>query len=365
MIELAGTWFDGTTSRQVPATLKVYRSGEFELDTGEDRRRGRFSEFEVSPPLGDTARQLAMPDGAVFETSDHGGLSTIREWGHHGGKLDLVDLVEKHWGAVLGLGVVTVAIVYLALVYGVPNAARTIAYALPAAILDTADEQTLAVFDRSYFEPSALPEARRDALRADFLGRTPEMAIPVKIEFRKGGKLGANAFALPGGTVVFTDEMVELANDDRELLAVYGHELGHLEYRHSLRRAIQGSIVTIAVVLVLGDATATTDLFGAIPLALTDLAWSREFEREADSYTLEFLRAEQVDPGYFASLMQRLECRDRAHIKGEFSQPTFDACITETDWSSEEEDELGEFLSTHPATLERMQRFRQASAQTE
>ncbi len=360
MIELAGTWFDGNTSRQVPATLRVHRSGEFELAAADHSRRGRFTEFELSAPLGDTARQLALPDGAVFETRDHAGLAKIRDWGHHRHSLELVHLIERHWGAVLGLTVLTAVIVYLGMVYGVPSAARSIAYALPASMLDSADEQTLAVLDRAYFEPSELPQARREALRAEFESRTPALAIPVRIEFRKGGEVGANAFALPGGTVVFTDEMVELAQDDRELLAVYGHELGHLEYRHSLRRAIQGSIVTIAAVLLLGDATATTDVVGAVPLALTDLAWSRDFEREADSFALDFMSAEGIDPGYFASLMQRLECRDRARTSEGFNQSEFDACIGQSDWTSGESG-LGDFLSTHPATRERIQRFQEAA----
>ncbi len=360
MIELAGTWFDGTSSRQTPATLKVYRSGEYRLEAEGLQLSSRFSEFELSPPLGKTARQLTLRDGAVFETADHDGLASIKSWNQERPSMDLVDLIERHWGAVLGLSVLTVMLVYAATVYGVPAAARSIAYALPGSVLDSADEQTLVVLDRLYFEPSELGEARREALRAEFVSRTPTLDIPVKIVFRKGGKLGANAFALPGGTVVFTDEMVALANNDLQLLAVYGHELGHLQYRHSLRRAIQGSIITIAAVLVTGDATATTDLFGAVPLALTDLAWSRDFEREADSFALDYLRQEDIDPAQFAELMQRLDCSHRTRQAQEADAESFESCLQGSQWSGSDY-ELGDFLSTHPATRERVKRFRKAA----
>lgn len=49
-------------------------------------------------------------------------------------------------------------------------------------------------------------------------------------------QIGANAFALPDGTLVVTDELVELAGDnDDEVLAVLAHELGHIHERHGLR----------------------------------------------------------------------------------------------------------------------------------
>ena len=41
------------------------------------------------------------------------------------------------------------------------------------------------------------------------------------------------ALALPGGIIVVTDDMVNLAANDPELLAVLAHEMGHLRGRHA------------------------------------------------------------------------------------------------------------------------------------
>lgn len=362
MIELAGHWFDGRTSRQTPARLRVWRSGEYQLDAGAERREGRFSEFDVSPALGTTARQLTLPGGEVFETADHAALAQVLDWHGDAAAGGLVHALERHWGAVLLLTVATVLVVYAFTAYGVPALARTVAFAVPAGFLESSDVQSVRLLDRVVFKPSLLPPQRRESLREAMLSRTPALDQQVNVLFRAGGTMGANAFALPGGTVIFTDELVILAANDEQLLAVYGHELGHLDRRHGLRRALQGSIVAIAATLVTGDATATSDLLAAVPLMLTDLAWSRDFEREADAFALDYLNAQDIDPASFAGIMQRLECRRRASTEGELDAQAFDQCLTDDAWIDEAADDLDEYLFTHPPSAERIRRFRGAAA---
>ena len=125
--------------------------------------------------------------------------------------------------------------------------------------------------------------------------------------FRKGGRVGPNAFALPDGTILFTDEMVRLADHDDELVAVLAHEIGHVVHRHGLRAVIQDSLLGFALLAITGDATGSSELFLGLPVLLTQLAYSRTFEREADNYALDYLRAHNIPPIHFAHLMRRIE----------------------------------------------------------
>jgi len=130
--------------------------------------------------------------------------------------------------------------------------------------------------------------------------------LNIRVQFRGGGDIGANAFALPDGTVVFTDEIVHLAHNDDELLAVFAHEIGHVKYRHGLRATIQGSVLSFAVGMLVGDVSAAADMLAALPLLLTTSSYSRDFEREADANSLVFLDAHNIPRHSFIDLMERL-----------------------------------------------------------
>ena len=77
-----------------------------------------------------------------------------------------------------------------------------------------------------------------------------------RLVFRKS-RIGPNAFALPGGTMVMTDQLVELVDhDDAVLTGVLAHELGHLQARHGMRMLVQATAIGAVSSLVFGDFSA-------------------------------------------------------------------------------------------------------------
>jgi Zn-dependent protease with chaperone function len=223
--------------------------------------------------------------------------------------------------------------------YGVPSASRIIADRLPPSILHAAGKQTLGILDKSVLGESGLDKAIQSRLQQHFRpvidGHSNQM---LRVVFRKGGRVGPNAFALPDGTIIFTDEMVRLARHDDELTAVLAHEVGHVVHRHGLRAIIQNSLLGFALLAITGDATGSSELFLGLPVLLTQMAYSRAFEREADRYALDYMRAHDIPPIHFARLMRRIEQTSSPRPKG--SEPT---------WSG--------YLSSHPLTAERIQPF--------
>jgi Zn-dependent protease with chaperone function len=223
--------------------------------------------------------------------------------------------------------------------YGVPATARVIAHNLPSSIVQQAGRQTLEILDRTVFHPSQLDESERQRMTAHFepLVRSHSL-LRLQIHFRKGGRVGANAFALPNGAIVLTDEMIKLSRHDDELLSVLAHEAGHVARRHGVQRIIQDSLLAFAIMAVTGDVSGTSQVFLGLPVMLTELAYSRDFEREADRYALEYLDSHQIPPRRFADLMRRLQQEKRPHDPD-----------TEARWSN--------YLSTHPDMEERLRRF--------
>jgi predicted Zn-dependent protease len=212
------------------------------------------------------------------------------------------------------------------------------AFALPAETSQAIGQGTLDLMDRALFAPSQLDDAGRARVQRlfDEVARH-EAGLPLRLELRRGQRVGANAFALPSGTVVVTDELVKLARHDHEIVAVLAHEAGHVAQRHALRHAIQGSVVALIVVLVTGDVSSTSTLIAALPTVLAETQYSRAFEREADRHALDHLLARRIDPVHFSNFMRRLE----------ESRPG--------------DSKLPEWMSTHPPTAERIRIFERAT----
>jgi Zn-dependent protease with chaperone function len=192
-------------------------------------------------------------------------------------------------------------------------------------------------------KPSRLPRERRDELAA-LLRRVAGpagAAAGYRLECRSSPALGANAFALPSGIVVITDDLVELARSDDELAAVLAHEVGHLRERHALRHALQSSAAGLVVAALTGDLVSVSSLAATLPTLLVDTSYSRAFEREADDAALAWLRSAGVPPRLYAAFLGRLQTRQdlRRGETGNGSSPVRD------------------YLSTHPDTAERIRRI--------
>jgi Zn-dependent protease with chaperone function len=325
--------------------MTVYGSGEVRVEAAKSGElldaRSRF-DIRVTPRVAQTPRHLIFPGGGKLETGDNETVDRILGDFRRSTWSDLVHRLESRWPYILAALAVMVLVLWGGARYGVPCAAEVIAGHLPPSAYRLASRQTLAVLDRSLLRPTELDEAVRERLRNRFRPiLVDHPGWDFSILFRKGGRLGPNAFALPDGTVIFTDEMVRIAERDGELAAVLAHEIGHVVHRHGMRRVVQDSLLGFALLALTGDVSGSSEIFLSLPVLLTELAYSREFEREADEYALSYMKSEGIPPEHFARLMTRLQ--EKAAEKGRTG---------ESGWTT--------YLSTHPALEERIRRFREA-----
>lgn len=159
-----------------------------------------------------------------------------------------------------------------------------------------------------------------------------------------------NAFALPTGDLFITRGLVALANDTSELAAVLAHEIGHVSARHAFARADrerQAMLVSRVMTDVLNDPTA-----GALSLAKSKIAlarFSREQELEADRIGVRTISRAGYDPyassRFLASMGRNVALRNA--LRGQRG--------------SRDPAEQMDFLSSHPATPERVSLAMQAA----
>lgn len=334
MNALQAHYFDGKRALRHPVSV-LFAGGRVkvigrDVDADFDATRVR-----VSPRIGNTPRWLYLPDGGACVAADNALVDHFaRESGFARG---LHTLESRPAYAVLAIALV-VFLLWVLIDRGVPLAVERIAEQIPLAAETALGEQTLAGMDRYVLRASRIPPARQAALRAQFdqMVRAAGETAPRRLEFRASPPIGPNAFALPAGIVVITDELVKLAEDDREILAVLAHELGHVRHRHTMRRLLESSATALIVAGVTGDISSTTSLAASAPVLLLQTKYSRDNEREADRYAVEVLRRSGIDPRYFAAILQRVE------------------------HESSKGGTLPGFLASHPSTKEREALAREA-----
>ena len=146
--------------------------------------------------------------------------------------------------------------------------------------------QAFREIDAVMFSPSRLAEPRKARIEAAaqaLAQRSGIDAIP-EIHFRAAPQIGANAFALPGGPIVITDDLVHVLEDDDRILAVIAHELGHVQERHGLRQVLRIGGMFMIASLVLGGDDSLLDELAAITISTAAAGYSRNFERDADAF---------------------------------------------------------------------------------
>ena len=147
-----------------------------------------------------------------------------------------------------------------------------------------------------------------------------------------------NAFAIPGGHVVIHTGLLDAASRPEEVAGVLAHELAHVTRQHSVRQMIGSAGVFLLVQALLGDASGLTAVLADGSRYLLQQKYSRDFEREADDTGWQYLLDARIDPRGMIDFFQKLKTAQE-NIPG--------GAVMES----------MSFLSTHPATQERIQRL--------
>lgn len=306
MTAFSGDLFDGCSSQAHPVSAS--------LDEGQLRITGEnialafpLEQIDVAPPVGAARGMVHLPEGRELHSTDLTALAALshatathrpERWARH---------LESRLGYALVALLVSVLVMFAGLRWGVPAVAQLAAHTLPPGLDRNIGEESLALMDKFSLSPSRLPLARQRALTQQLATECNKQACPpYKLLFRDSNLFGANAMALPGGAIVVTDALVELAHNDAEILAVVAHELGHVEHRHSLRLALQSIGAGVILVAVTGDIGSVTDLAAGVPSLLLQNGYSRDMEREADAYALAWLNTACIPPRHFAEILSRL-----------------------------------------------------------
>lgn len=357
-------YFDGQSTRRQPVTMLIHKRVVSMRGTG-IHLSVRLSRLGISERLENAPRIVRLPSGGFVEISDVAGFDKMLAKNRY--REPWVVRWQQNWP----LSLLALVSLLTALIggyhWGLPWAADKIAQHLPASIEKKIGDTGLAMADENYMQPSKLDVVDQVRLKRLFseLKQPRGEATPYRLEFRSS-KMGPNAFALPNGVIVMTDELVALAQDDNAVLGVLSHELGHVRHRHSMRRLLQALGVGVVINLFVGDVSSA---LAAVPTFLLDQKYSRDFEREADRYAIDMMQASALPLSPMAALFEKMHAlHDEEDDAAEKTQPKSaknDKRKRANGGSRDEEEDDDaplDYLSSHPSDAERIAKLRAADA---
>ena len=349
-VSVAGDYFDGRSAKAHPVALTL-ADGVLSVRGEVIQRDEPITSLRVSEPMGAAPRLVSFLDGAHCEVRDHAGMARLLAV--TGFEDSLVVRLQYRWRWALASIAVTLAVVFAGYHWGLPAVSEWLAFKTPDAVLARMGSSTLNVLDRIAFSPSKLPETRQQTLRGAFerLAAPGDAKPRYTLLFRDGGPAGANAMALPDGTIIVTDQLVALAEHDDEIIAVLAHELGHIQQRHGLRMLIQSSIVAFVVTFYIGDVSSVA---AGLPTLLLQARYSRGHEREADQFGAAMLKANGLSPRRLADMLAKLESSHREKGGKTGKQTPREKGGEPDSTQAAERSGVGDYLASHPATRERI-----------
>lgn len=345
-------FFDGQSSRAWRVSARIENSEL--IVAGEhlgEARRYQLEELRWPERTRAGTKVLQLPDGGSLHALDDDA------WHRLGSEHGVVESPVVRWqqsGWRIFLSLILIVVFGAAIFrWGVPIAARAVLVLVPEQVDQAIGRQAFEQIDGQLFKPSELDQEVRDELTerlrqlvASSASYTPQDGPAYTLEFRRS-RFGPNAFALPGGTIVLTDELVELADGNLDMvLGVLAHELGHVVHRHGMRGVSQSLLGAVLIAAIVGD---SSSLIASAPLLLGSMAYTRDLEREADDHAIEVLRENNISPAVMAEFFRKI-----MEISGERDE-------SQTAGEDHASSELGLLFSSHPGARERIKKFEDAA----
>jgi Zn-dependent protease with chaperone function len=283
-----------------------------------------LQDLQIDATTGTTARKLTFLNGTVFETSDYSGFEQI-EGNSRSARLHRLEQFGPH---LFGFSIACLAGAYLLWRYGLDILA-TLAVALtPNIVVEQIDRGTLQSIDYLLAQPSGLDKGKQDDVRLIYerlIAALPEKergSRDFALRFRQMPSVGPNAFALPGGTMVITDDLIRQFPDKDIIAGILGHEVGHVVEEHGLRRLYRSLGAYVLVALLAGETGPLMEDLLLEGNALLALSYSRKQEISADRFGLSLSYYAGFDPAGLKEFFEAISEKSDQEMQWMSSHPS-------------------------------------------
>ncbi len=298
-MKISAQYFDGKTSDKREVIVEFLEDDIVQIDTNGVHFKTTLDKIKFSSRVGNTPRMLTFFDGSICYSDENDKVDALLK--SKKSNSSFVHLLESKMKYALISIVFILLTVLFFLTIGSDMAAKNIAKIIPQSIENKISTSTLKTLDEYLLEPSELSQNEKDKYRKMF-SQIVENEEKYTLHFRSG--IGINAFALPSGDIIITDEIIEFSDGNDEM--IYGilvHEKGHVVNKHGMQGIVKASIVSAVITYFTGD---VSSIVATLSASMLNADYSRKFEKEADIYAKKRMLKEGKDPKHLAEFFTKM-----------------------------------------------------------
>ena len=265
--------------------------------------------------------------------------------------------------------VVLPPLIFAIWVYAIPAMTNAVADRIPTTWEEKLGQdyfQTL--FKKSIKEPDPQVGKALDAISKRLLTAVPDQPYHFRIHVHPSKMV--NAMALPGGTIVVFQGLINATETPEELAGVLAHEFQHVLKRHSTRNIIRSEAINLFGMIISGNSDSMTNVILQAGSVLEHLRYSRQLESQADAEGMKMMLATHVDPRGMIRVFEKLE--EEQHRQLESMKKDKKSADSEKKDSAEKDSkktdkkgitlpEWTNYLSTHPEGNDRVEVLKKLS----
>lgn len=375
--EFSGTFYDGKSANKYPVRLRLTPE-QLELVFPDGHQIQWFynalqlSKTGATGPVRlerSTANPDIVPEAVVIENPHFlheahrvapGALGNVWNQPH---KRSL-----RYMLMILAL-VVIPPLIFAIWVYAIPAMTNAVADQIPTKWEEKLGQdyfQTL--FKKSIKEPDPQVRKALDAIAKRLLSAVPDQSYHFRIHVHPSKTV--NALALPGGTIVVFQGLINATETPEELAGVLAHEFQHVLKRHSTRNIVRSEAINLFGMIVSGNSDSMTNVILQAGNVLEHLRYSRELESQADAEGMKMMLAAHVDPRGMVRVFEKLEEAQRRQLKSmkQDKKKAGSEKKNSAENNSKEKDKEGitlpewtKYLSTHPEGSDRVEVLKKLS----
>jgi len=328
-----GIYFDGLTAKARQIKLS-FEAGTLLLEDVQSGDQKLFYHYNLSHfdligkeriliRLNDKTGELIDVSSKEFISAFQQKFPKIKERGHI-----LEKIAQSGWKGFVSILTGLIVLVLLLYFFVIPGFAEFSVRFIPKSYEEQFGKTLFGNFSNQYTIDSAKTKLLNEMMKETDFQTGYNLNVVVVNEDMK------NAFALPGGYIIVFSGIINEMNDYSELMALMGHEVSHVNHRHSLRSIFRALSSYLFVSILIGDMSGISAILVDNLNSIRNLSYSRSLETEADKEGLKILMHNNYDPNGMVKL---------------FEQLMKDSPIP---------DEM-EFLSTHPLSEKRIDHIKE------